>query len=91
VVMIVAATASATALLLWRGAATTAPILMASLLWHGAVAGVLVWWTARAWMKLPAPHECQGCGYDLRGLAAGDCPECGATRDVGEAGNTLAP
>ena len=27
---------------------------------------------------LPKPGHCGGCGYDLRGLAAGSkCPECG--------------
>ncbi|MFO0834706.1 MAG: hypothetical protein U0638_07035 [Phycisphaerales bacterium] len=46
-------------------------------------------------------HECRFCGYDLRGLALGICPECGrpfqtrpapgAAQDISEAGETPTP
>lgn len=40
----------------------------------GGVAGVL-WWRTR---RVVLPGHCAGCGYDLRGLGGGRCPECGA-------------
>lgn len=38
-------------------------------------------------VKYPNPKrwECRGCGYDLRGLSGGVCPECGRERDEGGA------
>lgn len=27
--------------------------------------------------KIPEPHRCTGCGYDLTGTATDQCPECG--------------
>jgi len=47
-------------------------------LWPVYAAGVGVWgvrWARRrlAWKE----WQCKGCGYDLRGLAGGVCPECG--------------
>jgi hypothetical protein len=37
------------------------------------VAGGLSW----RWMRRVEPGHCGACGYDLRGLPAGRCPECG--------------
>ena len=32
-----------------------------------------------------APHAyCRGCGYSLRGLAGGNCPECGRAFDLAD-------
>lgn len=39
----------------------------------GGVAGML-WWRTR---RVVMPGHCAGCGYDLRGLGGGRCPECG--------------
>ena len=39
----------------------------------GAAAGL--WWR---WRHVVEPGHCAACGYDLRGLAPGRCPECGA-------------
>lgn len=46
------------------------PLLTASV----AAAGLL-WWRVRG---LVLPGHCASCGYDLKGLAGGTCPECGA-------------
>lgn len=36
------------------------------------------WVTRRRALRPPSPpHECTRCGYDLRGVAAERCPECG--------------
>lgn len=38
------------------------------------VPGVILWLLGRRRIK---PGHCRGCGYDLRGLPAAGCPECG--------------
>jgi hypothetical protein len=45
-----------------------------------------VW--ARRWRRRRAPWQCDGCGYDLRGMNAEKCPECGRMieREGGEGG-----
>ena len=44
--------------------------------------GGLQWYWIVGWITRqndPEPHECAGCGYDLRGsLESGRCPECGS-------------
>ncbi len=42
-------------------------------------AGLLAWRDVR----MRGPGRCRGCGYDLRGVEGGVCPECGA--QLGEA------
>lgn len=32
--------------------------------------------------QMPMAVYCRGCGYDLRGTASGECPECGAKIDA---------
>lgn len=62
-------------------------------LWSGlamnvALAGVLWTWGLRARLCARQSHQCEACGYDLRGLASPICPECGtsdSTRGPGEA------
>lgn len=53
--------------------------LLAVLLWHLAVAAILAFWVVRQWRSIKPDHACQSCGYDLRGLTAPRCPECGAS------------
>lgn len=49
------------------------------------IAGVVVFFIGGLWKSRRgvrerghAEHECGSCGYDLRGLDGGVCPECGA-------------
>jgi hypothetical protein len=46
--------------------------------------GVWVAWVVRAvWRtRRPRPHACPKCGYDLRGLPTGRCPECGTPASI---------
>lgn len=50
--------------------------LMEVPIWSFAVPLLAMAWFARP-RKRSLPGHCNGCGYDLRGLA-GTCPECGA-------------
>jgi hypothetical protein len=43
----------------------------------GGVAGGL-WWAHRRERRRAMIGYCRACGYDLKGLAAGSCPECGS-------------
>jgi len=47
----------------------------------GLIAGALIWMGRRR----AAPGHCRGCGYDLRGLGGGRCPECGRGGELGVA------
>ena len=38
---------------------------------------IAIWWLA--FRRTRGPTDCLGCGYDLRGVRDGACPECGAT------------
>ncbi len=44
--------------------------------WAAALTGAsaFLFWHGR---RIVAPGHCRGCGYNLRGLPAGRCPECG--------------
>lgn len=68
--------AALTAVNLWP----MAPAWALTLLGVGYNAGLLaiiLWWSIRARQRwLPVGH-CYACGYDLRALAGGTCPECG--------------
>ena len=48
-----------------------------------AVACFFLWKTALR--RYPTDHvgTCSGCGYDLRGITEGRCPECGASIAAG--------
>jgi hypothetical protein len=37
-------------------------------------------WASEDRLRRRAEGCCLGCGYDLRGLTSGRCPECGARR-----------
>lgn len=58
-----------------------------AILYHAGVATVLFVWAVRTRGagSLP-PYACQACGYDLRGLADGPCPECGKQSSEGAVG-----
>jgi hypothetical protein len=47
-------------------------------LWSAAIGGALMWWAISARRIVRLPHECQACGYDMRGSPPDRCPECGA-------------
>jgi hypothetical protein len=47
--------------------------------WHGAIATTLMVWAMRSRAYRPPAFTCQNCGYDLKGLTPGACPECGTT------------
>jgi|GEM_PF-6418065 len=36
-----------------------------------------IWWGVRVRRELQLPGRCLGCGYELSGLNADNCPECG--------------
>lgn len=38
---------------------------------------MLAWWGVKARRRMWPEYMCQGCGYDLRGILADVCPECG--------------
>lgn len=49
-------------------------------LWIPAVTFAAPWIGAAVWRRTRRrPWQCRGCGYDLRGLGAPVCPECGLT------------
>lgn len=37
----------------------------------------VLWWAIKARRAVPPPWSCPDCGYDLRGILSGRCPECG--------------
>jgi hypothetical protein len=43
------------------------------------VAGLILTWRIRGWLRIKAPGVCSNCGYDLRATPE-RCPECGAER-----------
>jgi hypothetical protein len=49
-------------------------------LWWFVAAGSLLAATLRyrSYQRRRPPGHCQACGYSLAGVAAGNCPECGA-------------
>ncbi len=50
-------------------------------IWHAVLAATLLTWAIKArHYRLPA-HLCVSCGYDLTGVAAPVCPECGQARN----------
>lgn len=53
--------------------------------WTGVPVAVVLGWLGRP--RRRAAHECQQCGYDLRGAEGHGCPECGH----GHAGAESAP
>lgn len=42
----------------------------------GLLFGFGTWWGWRR-TRLLEPWQCRGCGYDVRGVVGGRCPECG--------------
>jgi hypothetical protein len=46
--------------------------------WHCLLASILLAWAVRERRRVSRPWECQVCRYDLRGVTAARCPECGA-------------
>lgn len=38
------------------------------------IATAVLWWQTR---RRLAPHQCRECGYDIKGVKSGICPECG--------------
>jgi len=51
--------------------------------WAGVLLGGLALLLWRRLRRLSHPGCCPTCRYDLRGLAGGTCPECGARVDSG--------
>ncbi len=43
---------------------------------------MMVWWGVRARRRARPAYLCRGCGYDLRGIVATVCPECGKPLNV---------
>lgn len=74
-------------------ASLDAPVQWARL-WMGvpfnlALGAVLWTWGIRGRLGIRAAHCCQSCGYDLRGLGSGVCPECGSgAADGGSEGDS---
>lgn len=56
---------------------------------NAALCSMLMWWGVRARRRAWPAHVCKGCGYDLRGICAAVCPECGAS--FGNAGDLESP
>jgi hypothetical protein len=52
-------------------------------IWHGGLGAAVFWWAVRGRRMAREAWECAACGYDLRGLSCGACPECGAPIAVG--------
>jgi len=46
-------------------------------LWNPLLFALLMFVAVRARLRLWPEYACQTCGYDLRGITAGVCPECG--------------
>jgi hypothetical protein len=44
---------------------------------------VAAWWCLPARMRRPGEQVCARCGYDLAGIGAPRCPECGTRRGQG--------
>lgn len=44
---------------------------------NGVLCSMLAAWGWRARRKAWPEYVCRGCGYDLRGIGSGVCPECG--------------
>lgn len=44
---------------------------------NGVLCSMMVWWGVRARRRTRPDYVCRGCGYDLRGIVAKVCPECG--------------
>jgi|GEM_PF-2219695 len=55
-------------------------ILLTGLMWNVTVAWGVVWFFFDR-IKVAAPGQCGGCGYDLSGLDTARCPECGRRFD----------
>lgn len=58
------------------GRVFAAPIVIPLALSGGASG--LLWWRELRRRRRALQGHCRKCGYDLRGLAGGNCPECGA-------------
>lgn len=56
--------------------------------WHAATYAGLLFWAIRARLKLPKPGHCLHCNYNLAGITASACPECGRAITLA---NALAP
>lgn len=50
---------------------------------NGVLCSMLAAWGWRARRRTQPEHVCRGCGYDLRGIGSGVCPECGKSRTDG--------
>jgi hypothetical protein len=62
----------------WQGGAweVRVPLVIPAVLF-GGITGAL-WWAKRRERRRLMIGHCRACGYDLKGLAASACPECGA-------------
>jgi hypothetical protein len=61
----------------WGGSATVDLPL-----WPLAGVGVIASYFGLRGLSRKGAGCCRGCGYDLRGLSSGACPECGRTADA---------
>lgn len=75
-----------------EGVALLVSIGAAAAAWHAATLGTLLVWLVpirRGWKRARA-GRCIACGYHLRGLSSGACPECGRST-VPRRGRTARP
>lgn len=88
VLIMVVATATSTAAMyyqrLWGPGASWTPHMIGfpAIFLHSGIALALFLPARREWLKR-SPGECAGCGYDMRGLKAERCPECGRGAESG--------
>ncbi len=51
--------------------------ITAGVVWNGGLLGLLLWWAIRERRRWRPDRHCYACGYDVRTITTGLCPECG--------------